>query len=591
MAFAYTFRYRPDPALDADTEARILAIPGVRRGYGRDAGSYTAPLNGAWIVERTLADLGLTFRAEAPVLPAPLTWPDVRAQLEAQGEVQPWVYDFATPYQQEDVAWCATRPGAHLWWVAGSGKTLGMILWLLLFPGPCVVVTKAATRGQWAAEVRRFSSVRPYVVVPAAQRRRGYPDLADYVAGERAAGRRPFVVLGWEALPATVAELQSTLGIGYHVGFDESHKGKGTKRRKATLQPDGSYTYADLDNVVTAASRLAKGAARRMASTATPVKDRVRDLWGQLDLVEPGAYGSFSVFARRYCDAKPGAFGGVDTTGSSRMDELVGRLGFVARKRSFRETHRNLPPKRRQSWYIPHADQNRGWSATKLNAELKRAAARGPSALLEVRLAASAAAKRDAIVDAVADALAAGQKVVVFDGRTENVDAMYTALAKVTARMDAAPKVWAAYGAGSGPHKTTPETREIIRADYMAHPGPCVLVGTGDAWGTGYNLHDTDLAIFAMLPWTGGDLHQWEGRFSRQGQKRPVLILFPICEQSADTHVANILIEKLPAMERIADDTETAAAHAALAGTDDKEAIATSILDLISSIDFSHTDD
>jgi hypothetical protein len=591
MTYAYTFRYTPDPALDADTEAQILAIPGVRRGYGRHAGSYTAPLNGAWILERALADRGLMFWAQAPALPAPVTWADVRAALETQGEIAPWVYDFATPYQQEDVAWCATRPGAHLWWVAGSGKTLGLILWLLLHPGPCVVVTKAATRGQWAAEVRRFSTVRPYVITPAAQRRKGHLDLAAYVAEERAAGRRPFVILGWEALPANVAELQAALGIGYHVGFDEAHKGKATKRRKATLQPDGTYTYEDLDNVATAAAKLARGAARRMATTATPVKDRVRDLWGQLDLVEPGAYGSFTAFARRYCDAKPGAFGGTDTTGSSRMDELVGRLGFVTRKRSFRETHRNLPPKRRQSWYIPFSEQNRGWSTTKLNTELRRAAARGPSAILEVRLAAAAAAKRDAVVDAVVDALHAGQKIVVFDGRTENVDAMEAAIRKATARMDPSPRVWAAYGAGSGPHKTTPETREAIRAEYMAHPGPCVLLGTGDAWGTGYNLHDTDLAIFAMLPWTGGDLHQWEGRFSRQGQKRPVLILFPICEQSADTHVANILINKLPAMERIADDTETAAAHAALAGTDDKEAIAASILDVIANIDYSATDD
>jgi hypothetical protein len=65
----------------------------------------------------------------------------------------------------------------------------------------------------------------------------------------------------------------------------------------------------------------------------------------------------------------------------------------------------------------------------------------------------------------------------------------------------------------------------------MEHPGPCVLVGTGDAFGEAINLHDTDAALFVMLPWTPGQVRQWEGRFCRLGQKRPVVVYYVVAER------------------------------------------------------------
>jgi SNF2 family DNA or RNA helicase len=112
----------------------------------------------------------------------------------------------------------------------------------------------------------------------------------------------------------------------------------------------------------------------------------------------------------------------------------------------------------------------------------------------------------------------------------------------------------------------------------MAAPGPAVLVGTGDAWGEGVNLQDTDLLLIAMLPYTPGQIVQWEGRVARHGQKRPVMIQYLVAEHTVDEHVAGILLEKLPAVEKVSQDDSVDGLADQLMGADNEDALMESIL-------------
>jgi len=107
----------------------------------------------------------------------------------------------------------------------------------------------------------------------------------------------------------------------------------------------------------------------------------------------------------------------------------------------------------------------------------------------------------------------------------------------------------------------------------MRSEGPSVLIGTGDAWGEGLNLQDTDLMILAMLPYTPRQIIQWEGRVARLGQKRPVLIRYPICEGTIDERVCAILLGKLPAVEKAVDSDEIAGLGSELVGASEEELI------------------
>ena len=72
-----------------------------------------------------------------------------------------------------------------------------------------------------------------------------------------------------------------------------------------------------------------------------------------------------------------------------------------------------------------------------------------------------------------------------------------------------------------------------------------------------------------MLPLTPGQLRQWEGRFSRRSSKKPVIIYYAIAEGTVDEHWASVLINKLPAVEKVIKDAELASAEMALSGWDE----------------------
>ena len=470
--------------------------------------------------------------------------------------------------------------------VHNSGKTLTAILIALLRSGPVIVVTRAASRIQYGREVERFTNLRPYVIRPTATMKKNALTLDEYMSDTSS---RRVVVVGWEALANVIEPLLKIRPST--VVYDEAHKSKGHRRYDVvplaevedpqqiidqaaeararggfiSEKPEGRVMLVPVENIAANAARLARVSDRRVLTTATPIKDRVRDLWSQLDLAEPDAWGSATAWMDRHTARKPGVYGGYDTSGSSNLDELAERLQHVVHKVDYRVTHRSLPPKRRQSVYVAPEDQCKPSGG--FQKELVEAAKRGPSALLEANLALAASKKRKAVIGLVEDHLYAGQKVIIFTGRRRDCEELGKAF------KDTKAQVWASHGGDST------ATRQQVVDDYMSHPGPCLLVGTGDAFGEALNLHDTDALLFVMLPWTPGQVRQWEGRVARLGQKRPVTIYYVVAEGTVDEHVADKLISKLPAVEEVSGDTELAEAGSFIAGTEDEEKLTLSILD------------
>ena len=575
----------------------LLKIPGVRKQGKRLAIAHHAiPIVAAELKQRQInfsyVDWGLALRE-------PKDW-DYYNQRLAETALRPWVLDgFLTQFQKDAMVRTGHLTGGHLWHPTGAGKTLSAILWCLIHDGPIVAVTRAASRLQFGREFERFTTLRPLVLRPNGTSYEKYCETIDH---------HPVLVVGWESLTNNI-DLLEQIAVGGSVIFDESHRGKSSKRWQAIPLPEpeaddniaqfykrqereakgrggfipnpednGKYGGPNMGrvmivphvNMTTAASRLAKVADRRICTTATPIKDRVRDLWAQLDLAEPYGWGASGVWVHRYCDAKPGRYGGLDNSGESNVDELRGRLETVAHRIDYHETHRQLPPKRRQSVYVAPCDQNRATAG--FAAQMRAAAKRGATAILEVRLAQAASRKRKAILDMVSDGVGSGHKIVIFTGRRRDVDELGNALKKHKDIKRKNPKIWAAHGG------IDTKQRQQIVDDYMADKGPCVLVGTGDAFGESLNMQDTDAAYFVMLPYTPGQIRQWEGRFCRLGQKRPVTIYYVIAEDSVDEHVADILINKMGPVERIIQDHELAESKEAIGGLDDEDLILDSIL-------------
>ncbi len=512
--------------------------------------------NAGWLVERLLHKHGIRFQARLmkPDL-APLKSVD---DLCAVG-LREWVPGFMTQYQRDAVLALGHKSG-HLWHAAGSGKTLTAIAWSLARPGNTLVVTRAAVRRNYGREIERFTEHRAHVVESLADA--SWQVLEDL--------DKLYVVIGWEMLAESLESILKWKPV--NLVMDELHKCKSNKRWEATPTKDGKLAFSPRENMAYAAYKLSRAATRRLGATATPVKDRVRDLWAQFDLVHPDAWGKFYAedkpsFTGRYCAARRNSFGGVDTTGSSNLDELWDRASIVTHHVPHSVTHRHLPPRRRLVTYVKQGDLN---ASTGFSAAYKKAArSGGRGAILELKLMEAAAKKRKFLMEILEECVENKQKVVVFTGRREDCDKLAEAV-----RDAFAPEALVLSGHGGTPAGD----RDDMQQQYMAAPGPAILVGTGDAWGEGVNLQDSDLLLIAMLPYTPGQIVQWEGRVARHGQKRPVLIQYLVAEGTVDEHVAEILLTKLPAVERVAQDDSVQGFADQLRGSDQEEEILDSLI-------------
>ena len=341
----------------------------------------------------------------------------------------------------------------------GAGKTLTALATAEEWELPTIVVTRAALRYNWLSEIRRFTTN------PERYQVYGYEEFRN---------------LGGVTAPVVI--------------FDECHKTKDRGRRRVS--------------VASVAAKVSRKATHKVLLTATPIPDRIRDLWSQLNILDPVAWPDYWAFAQRYCDAHEGTWGWVDE-GSSNLDELSSKLAPYLHVVSAADVFAHMPPKTREVVYVP-----------------KEALIKAPkeSPDFEGKLRAASAMKRKWVASRVKDALAEGERVVVLTGRRTDAHALAEKLGGE---------------AITGEHPA--EVRQALVDAYQAGHSS-LLVATGGAIGEGFNLHTTTRAMFAMLPWNPGQLTQWEGRFWRLGQKKPVAIEYLIAEGTVDEDlVANIL--------------------------------------------------
>jgi SNF2 family DNA or RNA helicase len=599
----YHVHLRPTGRPPAACLDDLKKFPGVK--VFRGGFDWAVPHHALSLVLGTAQKYAITFDTPTsfplglePPWSARPSWEQVETKLRATGFIRDFVLDgFLTKNQKDALQYTWGKPGAHLWHPTGAGKTLSGILWAALQGGPTLIITRAVSRIQYGREVEKFSHWKPYVVRPASSRRKNSKTMQDYLEEEH---ERHVVIVGWSSLRSLKEELTAVTWGSLIV--DESHRGKNPKRwapvplddlpkdpdlatqealrqeREAKARggfiPDNDagtrLMMVPVESTASVSAQIAGGSLSRLLTSATAIKDRIRDLYAQLDMAEPGSWGSTTAWMDRYADRKRGAYGGYDTRGSSNLGELKDRIQHVVHRVSYEDAHRDLPPKRRQSVYIAPEEQNRPTGG--FASELKKAFKRGPAAVMECKRAQAASSKRSAVMSLVDGEVQSGHKITIFTGRIRDVDILAE---KLTKKYKDKVKVWAGHG------KYSPTERQEMVDEYMAHKGPCILVGTGDSFGESLNIQDTDAAFFVMLPWTPGQIRQWEGRFCRYGQKRPVVIYYVIAEETVDEHVADVLISKFPGVEKVVQDTELAEAKHVIAGIDDEEAIMDEILDCL----------
>jgi hypothetical protein len=311
--------------------------------------------------------------------------------------------------------------------------------------------------------------------------------------------------------------------------------------------------------------------------TGTPVANSLRDVWGISDLTVPGVFGpTLKRFGGRYMGALTGEFGPVypkGPAGRTNLSELTRRLSAFMVEVPAKIVQAQLPPRRFRMTSIPVDQQElRGWGLREIGQKIHKLAMSKAwngadlrqeevdydqldaqkrtimDQISELRVEEAAARKAPFALEKILEFLEHGagkRKVLAFVGRQRLCEKLGTVLAKKAAKLGA--KVWWAHGAAYNDQE-----REQIRQEYMAHPGPCALVVTYQAFGMGLNLQDTDYMPVVQLPFTPEELEQLIGRGRRLGQARPLLVEFFKALKTVDEQLFSLVLEKLPAVEAIA---------------------------------------
>lgn len=387
----------------------------------------------------------------------------------------------------------------------GLGKTRQALHTIAAFDRSAVIVCPSFVRMVWQREAAKWLPKWPVTELSGTKPK-------DTDIEELRVNAPTIFVVHYDIVYAWVPHLLAALAPDFVVVFDEAHFLQSEKSRRSQ-----------------ACRELARGAARRISLSGTPMTSRPRDLWNVVDTLSENRFGKPFSFFLAHCDAKKvtvttrqGDKVVWDTTGASNLDELHARLEYFMLRRTKSDVQLELPPRTRQiiEVEVPRETRAPVGAALKSDRALREA------------LALAADGKIPKALELIVNHVETGSKVVVFSHRK--------AVAEVIAASLKAQ--------GIASRVITGDVALKQRAAIIDEQ-PTVLCCTLDSTSVGIDLSYADVGIFVELDYVPSKLAQGEGRLHRFGQKRNVLIQYVIALSTADEVIASVVVDKLDTFE------------------------------------------
>ena len=297
--------------------------------------------------------------------------------------------------------------------------------------------------------------------------------------------------------------------------------------------------------------------------TGTPIVNRPVEAWPIIHHLDPITWRSKSYYQKRYCDATYNGYGW-DNNGASNLDELQDKLRSTIMVRRLKiDVLSELPAKNRQVIVLPGngivaAEQKSLADRADLLADLMEAIDNATNenygeaveALKQGRQAdfteiseirhRTALAKVDYVVEHITEAIAGGNKVVVFAHHRDVIEAISSPFGKEAVTMMGGDSL---------------KKRDAAVQRFQADPDCKVFVGSIGAAGTGVDglQNASEHVIFAELDWVPGNMSQAEDRLHRIGQQGSVLIQHLVLEGSLDATMARKIVAKQKVIDKALD--------------------------------------
>lgn len=454
-------------------------------------------------------------------------------------------------YQQDGFTWLHNLTEMNMGGILademGLGKSLQIISVLLsyqergLLTKPALIVCPASVVYNWVDEIRKSTSSLNMCVLDGNKYERRA--LLDSLAAD-------VLICSYDMVRIECETLEK-IPFGFII-LDEAHyiKNHGTKTTRAVKRLDAEH---------------------RFALSGTPIENRLSELWSLFDFLMPGFLGSYAHFRQRF---ELDIIGG-DETVAEELSTLI--RPFVLRRLKATVLS-ELPEKTETVIHIPlETQQKKLYLASEqklredLNRQKKTSASRAArrahgsinrnrieilSEIMKLRQIAldpalvfenyeRKAAKEDAIMDIVTQAIETKRKVLIFSQFTSYLSVLEQRL----------------HDEGITPYVltgSTPKAKRIELVDaFNTNDVPVFLISL-KAGGVGLNLTSAEVVIHADPWWNASVMNQATDRAHRIGQKNRVSVYKLIAKDTIEERIAQLQYKKAQLSEGVIGENDRA---------------------------------
>lgn len=397
----------------------------------------------------------------------------------------------------------------------GLGKTIQAIAFLQLHPElrPAVIVVPAGIKINWQIEIQKWLSSNAGVHVISGRKIKPLPTLGTHI-----------YIINYDILHNWIEEIEKLNPA--IVIMDEAHylkNGKKTKRGKAGWG-------------------LAEKIEKTILLTGTPVTNRPMELYPLLNMIDPAGWNNKFWFEKEYAAGEYTEYGW-NNKGASNLDKLHKRIQPYVVRRLKENVKSELPDKRRVTVNVEFDPKERAQYNAVLR-KTQKAIEDNPGkpgmvlAQIEHLKQAAARGKMKSVFEWIDNAIAGGDKLIVFAHHKEIIDLLVDRYAG---------KCVSVTGSVTG------EKRQAAIDTFQNDPNILLFVGNIKAAGVGITLTASSNVVFVEFAWTPADMIQAEDRAHRIGQKNAVTVWNLVATDTIDEMVVGLLEDKRQIIDQIHD--------------------------------------
>ncbi len=277
--------------------------------------------------------------------------------------------------------------------------------------------------------------------------------------------------------------------------------------------------------------------ARVLFLTGTPIADDVQDLWSQLDILHPGAWGSFFKFKKRYCDSRENEYAtsGLEFFGLNEEyeQELNQRLQPISMRITREDVKEYLPPLSTETIFI---DAPKKLANQDLNKLLKEADPKSFKKIIDDL----ANAKIKETLQWVETVLSGGTShALVFTHRIETARTLAEKLQEDYRTLLI-----------TGEDVKSPEKRnKLLEAHKLSDRG--VIVATMHSVPVAIDLSHCKETLFAELYYYPMTMLQAMARTDTLEGGDPITVSFLVAKGTVDEHWMSLLNEKVSNINKV----------------------------------------